>query len=272
MERYNDLDLTLAIARAICGEISDLTPPQVIPVDDWFYPLEETTAEYTPLVATSPALEQLLDDLRAYLDAPLSYQQQSFLQPDPVHCQTQFDNQQTVTKRLEVRLRPIGVFDKKVIYGAPGDRVPPLVNARSTQKRKLVIEEEDDTQYIKKPPNAFMLYREEQRPKILAKLKNSDSAAVNTIIGQMWKALSKKGQEKYYEEYRRLSRIHSQLYPDWSGKKRKRSSRRASAKTVDGVSPGNLRHMKSVWASLTLVSSALLFVMGGLWVARTVGA
>ena len=33
-----------------------------------------------------------------------------------------------------------------------------------------------------------------------------------------WKALSKNQQEKYYEEYRRLRRIHNQLYPDWSAK------------------------------------------------------
>ena len=33
-----------------------------------------------------------------------------------------------------------------------------------------------------------------------------------------WKALSHKQQEKYYEEYRRLRRIHNQLYPDWSAK------------------------------------------------------
>ncbi|XP_034997726.2 putative transcription factor SOX-14 [Hippoglossus stenolepis] len=247
-EIYDELEATWAIVREICGEMSDPTHPQAVPVDDWFYPLEGTTAEYTPLVATSLTLEQLLEDLRADLVAPLIYQQQSFLQPSPMHCQTQFDNQPTVThtKHLEVKLRPIGVFDGKVIYGAPGDRVPPPVNVCIPQKRKRVIEEDDDTQYVKKPPNAFMLYRKEQRPKVLAELINSDCAAVNTFIGQMWKALSKKEQEKYYEEYRRLKRIHNQLYPDWSardnyGKKRKRSPRKASAKTVNGVSPGSGR-------------------------------
>ncbi|XP_034997458.2 transcription factor Sox-10 [Hippoglossus stenolepis] len=247
-EMYDELEATWAIVRAICGEMSDPTHPQAIPVDDWLYSLDETPAEYAPLVATSLTSEQLLEDLRADLVAPLIYQQQSFLQPSPMHCQTQFDNQPTVTqtKHLEVKLRPIGVLYGKVIYGAPGDKVPPPVNVCVPQKRKRVIEEDDDTQYVKKPPNAFMLYRKEQRPKVLAELRNSDSAAVNTIIGQMWKALSKKQQEKYCEEYRRLKRIHNQLYPDWStrdnyGKKRKRSPRKASAKTVNGVSPGSGR-------------------------------
>ena len=53
------------------------------------------------------------------------------------------------------------------------------------RKRKRVIEEDDDTHYVKKPPNAFMLYRKEQRPIVLAENRNSDCAAVNTIIGQM---------------------------------------------------------------------------------------
>lgn len=43
----------------------------------------------------------------------------------------------------------------------------------------------NDRPYVKKPPNAFMVYRNEQRLKVLAGLRNSDCAAVNTIIGQM---------------------------------------------------------------------------------------
>ncbi|XP_060930131.1 transcription factor 7-like 1-B [Limanda limanda] len=122
--------------------------------------------------------------------------------------------------------------DQKVIYGAPGDRVPPPVNARITEKRKRVIEEEEE--YVKKPPNAFMLFRQEQRPKVLADLKNSGCAAVNTIIGQMWKALSQTQQQTYYAESDKLRETHSQLYPGWSsrdnyGKKRKRSPRRSRA-------------------------------------------
>ena len=84
----NDLDATLATVRAICGEMSDPTP-QAVPVDDWFDPPEETPPEYTPLAATGLTLEQLLEDRRADLVAPLIYPQQSFLQPGPMHWETQ---------------------------------------------------------------------------------------------------------------------------------------------------------------------------------------
>ena len=53
------------------------------------------------------------------------------------------------------------------------------------RKRKRVNQRGNDRPYVKKPPNAFMVYRNEQRLKVLAGLRNSDCAAVNTIIGQM---------------------------------------------------------------------------------------
>lgn len=38
--------------------------------------------------------------------------------------------------------------------------------------------------YVKKPPNAFMLYMKEQRPSVVAELVWSDNALVNRILGQ----------------------------------------------------------------------------------------
>nr|XP_019937464.1 PREDICTED: protein pop-1-like [Paralichthys olivaceus] len=246
METDDVLDATWAFAEMLCGVWSDLTP-QAVTFDGGSFPPERRSVEYTTLEGTSLTLEQLMEELRSDLLAPMMDAQQSFLQPGPVHSQTQVVNQpQTVTKHLEVRLYPIGLFEGKMIYGAPGDTVPPPVNACSPQKRKRVNQRGNDRPYVKKPPNAFMVYRNEQRLKVLAGLRNSDCAAVNTIIGQMWRALSKKEQEKYYEESARLRQIHNQLYPDWSardnyGKQRKRSPRRARPKTDFDFCPGKGR-------------------------------
>ncbi|XP_057696523.1 transcription factor 7-like 1-D [Corythoichthys intestinalis] len=81
--------------------------------------------------------------------------------------------------------------------------------------------------YIKKPPNAFMLYMKEQRPLVKAQFVNMDSASVNRILGQMWKSLTTTEQEKYFAESERLSAIHAATYPGWScrnnyGKRKKR--------------------------------------------------
>ncbi|KAM9775622.1 transcription factor 7-like 1-B [Syngnathus typhle] len=86
--------------------------------------------------------------------------------------------------------------------------------------------------YIKKPPNAFMLFMKEQRPFVKAQLENSggepkDSASVNKVLGQMWKSLTQDKKEKYFDESDRLNQIHASLHPHWScrdnyGQKKKR--------------------------------------------------
>lgn len=50
--------------------------------------------------------------------------------------------------------------------------------------RKHRNQEDDNRPYIKKPPNAFMLFMKEQRPNVVAELNLSDSAAVNAVLGQ----------------------------------------------------------------------------------------
>ncbi|XP_051929147.1 transcription factor 7-like 1-B [Hippocampus zosterae] len=108
---------------------------------------------------------------------------------------------------------------------------PPPTPQKSSRKR-TTGDHNSDKQYIKKPPNAFMLFLKEQRPLIQAEIINSgthpkDSATVNKILGMMWKSLAPNEKEKYFNESERLNEIHSKMYPDWScrnnyGKKKKR--------------------------------------------------
>lgn len=44
--------------------------------------------------------------------------------------------------------------------------------------------------YIKKPLNAFMIFRKEQRPIVMAEQKIRDSATVNAIVGQKVSAIA----------------------------------------------------------------------------------
>lgn len=43
---------------------------------------------------------------------------------------------------------------------------------------------DENHRYIKKPLNAFMIFRKEQRPIVMAEQKIRDSATVNAIVGQ----------------------------------------------------------------------------------------
>ncbi|XP_056265567.1 transcription factor 7-like 2 [Pseudoliparis swirei] len=96
----------------------------------------------------------------------------------------------------------------------------------TTKKRKRV-ELHDAGPYVKKPPNAFMLFMREQRPNYAGQMKTSGSAGINRILGQKWKSLSNEEQAKYYKQADGEKRLHAQRHPGWTscnnyGVKRKR--------------------------------------------------
>ncbi|XP_072228516.1 transcription factor 7-like 1-B [Leuresthes tenuis] len=86
---------------------------------------------------------------------------------------------------------------------------------------------QNDSKYIRKPPNAFMLFLKEQRPKILAANTFKDSVTTNKVAGEMWRSLTKEQQSKYYHQAQVEKRLHKQGNPEWScknnyGKRRNR--------------------------------------------------
>ncbi|XP_035038211.1 uncharacterized protein LOC118124472 [Hippoglossus stenolepis] len=91
-------------------------------------------------------------------------------------------------KGLEKILANVGYVNGELLYNVPA--ASPLVAAATQakplipQKRRRVNPLDDSRPYIKKPPNAFMLFRKEERLKVVAELNNANSATVNTIIGQ----------------------------------------------------------------------------------------
>lgn len=47
-----------------------------------------------------------------------------------------------------------------------------------------INQKDENRPYVKKPLNAFMIFRKEQRPIVMAEQKIRDSATVNAIVGQ----------------------------------------------------------------------------------------
>ncbi|XP_075885615.1 transcription factor 7-like 1-B [Nelusetta ayraudi] len=96
------------------------------------------------------------------------------------------------------------------MYGAAG---PALQSAgNNPKKRNRTV----DHPYIKRPMNAFMIFRGEQREKVMEDLNIRDSAAVNAVLGKMWWSLSKQEQAVFYEKARVEKELHSQQHPGWS--------------------------------------------------------
>ncbi|XP_061634809.1 transcription factor 7-like 1 isoform X2 [Phyllopteryx taeniolatus] len=131
-----------------------------------------------------------------------------------------------INGQLFYQLAPASFFVP--LPAPPPPPPPPPKTRRDPSKRKRnKCTEEPTRPYIKKPPNAFMLFMKEQRPVVKAKIVNKDSATLNKVLGKLWKSLALKEQLKYFRESERLSQIHASMYPDWTcrdnyGKKKKR--------------------------------------------------
>ncbi|XP_019204043.1 putative transcription factor SOX-14 isoform X2 [Oreochromis niloticus] len=123
------------------------------------------------------------------------------------------------------------------LHGVPfWDFVPPAPpsNTSTTKKRKCEAKQDEDRLYIKKPPNAFMIYLKEQRPKVMAELNLTGSAAINAVVGKRWRSLSKAQQAKYFDQAETERCRHATEHPDWStkenyGKKRTRTRNHTSS-------------------------------------------
>lgn len=121
-------------------------------------------------------------------------------------------------------LRHAGYMNGQVMYKIPtGAFAPNDYPAHQTcmffpSLAQHLSQQEEAQPYIKKPLNAFMIFRKEQRPIVMAEQKIRDSATVNAIVGQKWKRLTKEEQDRYYKEAEKERRLHALRHPDWSPK------------------------------------------------------
>uniref|UniRef100_A0A3B3V6N6 HMG box domain-containing protein n=1 Tax=Poecilia latipinna TaxID=48699 RepID=A0A3B3V6N6_9TELE len=95
---------------------------------------------------------------------------------------------------------------------------PPALPAGGTESQELVSQDQrdDGRPYVKKPPNAFMLFLKEIRPKVVSELNISRSVMVNRVVGEMWKSLPVEVKARYSEKARLEQRLHQQQHPGWS--------------------------------------------------------
>ncbi|XP_030582109.1 transcription factor 7-like 1 [Archocentrus centrarchus] len=107
-------------------------------------------------------------------------------------------------------------------------------------KRKRHEQQDEDRPYIKKPPNAFMLFLKEQRAKVKAELNINRNEAVNAAVGERWKSLSEDQQAKYYKQAEEERMLHAQQHPEWSPKDnygKKKRVQRSTCSTASASKP-----------------------------------
>ncbi|XP_077416170.1 uncharacterized protein LOC144046769 [Vanacampus margaritifer] len=171
-------------------------------------------------------------------------------QPGPISVQDQDDDVMVMPMHDGANQPLLGRVNSEMMCGASSssDSMEPPTDATqsiNSGKSQCYGRPEGNRPYVKKPPNAFMLFRKEQSPNVVAQFNITNSAAVNKILGRMWKSLPKKLQAKYYQQAEEHKILHSLQHPDWSctenyGKKRKRDRSRhstSSPKSLEDVAP-----------------------------------
>lgn len=83
-----------------------------------------------------------------------------------------------------------------------------------TKKHKL--------NHIKRPMNAFMVWSQLERRKIIEVIPDKHNAEISKELGRRWKLLPEEAKQPYIEEAERLRILHQKEYPDYKYKPRKK--------------------------------------------------
>lgn len=103
----------------------------------------------------------------------------------------------------------------------------PYTDATQTKKHKL--------NHIKRPMNAFMVWSQLERRKIIEVTPDKHNAEISKELGRRWKLLPEDARQPYIEEAERLRILHQKEFPDYKYKPRKKpKSSLTTATTVPG--------------------------------------
>ena len=85
--------------------------------------------------------------------------------------------------------------------------------------------------HVKRPMNAFMVWSQIERHKIIEDTPNCNHAEISKLLGKRWRALSQPERNPFIEEAERLRQLHMAEFPDYKYRPRKRAR---NGKTSEG--------------------------------------
>ena len=106
----------------------------------------------------------------------------------------------------------------------PSTRCDCMVDTSWSFERQAFIANRKSSKepHIKRPMNAFMVWSQIQRKKIINEYPDMHNAEISRRLGKLWRMLSEGEKQPYIQEAERLRVQHLQMYPDYKYKPRKR--------------------------------------------------
>ena len=97
---------------------------------------------------------------------------------------------------------------------------------------------------IRRPMNAFMVWSQIERRKIIAVQPDLHNAEISKRLGRLWRQLSDDDRKPFVEEAERLRVLHGREYPDYKYRPRKRikPSPPLSSTKCHSTIPGSYKH------------------------------
>lgn len=108
----------------------------------------------------------------------------------------------------------------------------PTPSPQSQQGQGQSAQAEEDDDHVKRPMNAFMVWSRTERRKLALKYPNMLNCEISKLLGAEWSRMNEDEKSPYVQESKRLRTIHSQKYPDYSYKPRRRKRKVTQSQSV----------------------------------------
>ena len=116
--------------------------------------------------------------------------------------------------------------------------------------------------HVKRPMNAFMVWSQLERRKIIQRNPDAHNAEISKNLGRKWRTLSEEERQPFIDEAERLRLLHQKEYPDYKYKPKKKPKFPTTTAVVSTVAASHLTRPAATgggrYAALTAESSKRL--------------
>ena len=106
--------------------------------------------------------------------------------------------------------------------------------------------------------NAFMVWSQLERRKIIEVTPDKHNAEISKELGRRWKLLPEEARQPYIDEAERLRILHQKEYPDYKYKPRKKAKQPSMTSVNNGVSKYVIYHLEDEWILLQVQYNTFL--------------